>query len=593
MLIKICGLTNPDTAAMAAKSGADYIGLLFSACSPRQISLDKAREISKAVRDAGSEVVAVFVDESLEELEQIAVALDLKIIQLHGGKVRAFCDVLAPKYQIIYVADGKSLPASLNPNKDFIMYDNKSSTYPEIDPKNVQTCGKSGDDRKFRYFVAGNLSTDNIQEVIKTTQPNGVDLSSSVEISKGIKDIKKIREFIKLTRPERYGRFGGRFVPELLIKPLQELETAFKEVVLTKPFQAEFIDILKNYTGRPTALTEVKNFAAALGDIRVFLKREDLLHTGAHKINNAVGQCLLAKKMGKIRIIAETGAGQHGLATATACAMFGLECVVYMGKIDVARQAPNVAKMRLLGAKVVSVASGSATLKDAVNEALRDWAESYETSHYCLGSALGPYPFPQMVAHFHAVIGKEAHEQFLAQAGSQPDMVVACVGGGSNAIGIFQGFMHDPKISLIGVEAGGKGTGLGNNAARFSEGFPGVLHGSYTYLLQTSGGQIVDTYSISAGLDYPAVGPEHSDLYLTDRAKYYSVTDKETLEAFQLLIKTEGIIPALESSHALAYVKKIASSLKPGTKVLINLSGRGDKDLPQLLEGELKHVTSI
>jgi phosphoribosylanthranilate isomerase len=581
MLIKICGLTSVDTAAMAAKSGADYIGLLFSACSPRQINLDTAREITKAVREAGSEVVAVFVDESLEQLEQIAITLDLKLIQLHGDKVRAFCDVLANKYQIIYVADGKELPASLNPNKDFIMYDNKTSTYPEVTNK-----------QKFRYFVAGNLSTDNIQDVINIIKPNGVDLSSSVESSKGIKDIKKICEFIKLTRPERYGRFGGRFVPELLIKPLQELEIAFKQIVFTKSFQTEFVQILKDYTGRPTALTEVKNFAAALGNIRVFLKREDLLHTGAHKINNAVGQCLLAKKMGKTRIIAETGAGQHGLATATACAMFGLECVVYMGKIDVARQAPNVAKMRLLGAKVVSVAAGSATLKDAVNEALRDWAESYETSHYCLGSALGPYPFPQMVAHFHAVIGKEAQEQFLAQAGSQPDMVVACVGGGSNAIGIFQGFMHDPFISLIGVEAGGKGPGLGNNAARFSEGFPGVLHGSYTYLLQTANGQIVDTYSISAGLDYPAVGPEHSNLYITGRAKYDSVTDKETLEAFQLLIKTEGIIPALESSHALAYVKKIASSLKPGTKVLINLSGRGDKDLPQLLEGELKHVVS-
>src|SRR6185437_6799482 len=385
MLVKICGLTDANTAALAAKSGADYIGLLFSACSTRQINLELASEITQATRDAGSDVVAVFVDESLEQIEQIATTLNLKIIQLHGDKVRAFCDVLAPKYQIIYVADGKPLPACLNPNKDFILYDNKASTYPEIDPRLRE------DDIKFRYFVAGNLSVQNIQEVIKTTKPNGVDLSSSVEITKAVKDIKKIQEFIKLVRPERFGRFGGIFVPELLIKPLQELDLAFKQIVLTKSFQAEFVDILKSYTGRPTALTEVKNFAKTLGDFRVFLKREDLLHTGAHKINNSVGQCLLAKKMGKTRIIAETGAGQHGVATATACAMFGMECIVYMGKIDIERQAPNVAKMRLLGAKVVSVAAGSATLKDAVNDALRDWAESYETSHYCLGSALGPY----------------------------------------------------------------------------------------------------------------------------------------------------------------------------------------------------------
>lgn len=587
MLIKICGLTDAPTAMLAAKSGADYIGLLFSACSPRQISLATAREITDATRKAGSEVVAVFVDESQEQIEQIATELDLKIIQLHGDKVRVLCGSLATKYQIIYVADGKELPACLNPNKDFILYDNKNSKYPEINSK-----------QKFRYFVAGNLSVENIQEVIKTTKPNGVDLSSSVERardgnSKAVKDINKIQEFIKLVRPERYGRFGGVFVPELLIQPLHELDLGFKQIALTPGFQAEFVDILKNYIGRPTALTEVKNFAKALGNFRVFLKREDLLHTGAHKINNAIGQCLLAKKMGKTRIIAETGAGQHGVATATACAMFGLKCIVYMGKIDIERQAPNVAKMRLLGAKVVSVDGGSATLKDAVNEALRDWAENYETSHYCLGSALGPYPFPQMVAHFHAVIGEEARVQFLEQSGGKPDMVVACVGGGSNAIGIFQGFMYDKDIQLVGVEAGGTGAGLGNNAARFSEGFPGVLHGSYTYLLQSEEGQIVDTYSISAGLDYPAVGPQHSDLYLTKRAIYDSATDKETLAAFQLLIKTEGIIPALESAHALAYVVRIAPSVKAGTKILINLSGRGDKDLPQLLEGELKHVTSI
>lgn len=581
MLIKICGLTNPETAAKAAIAGADYIGLLFSACSSRQINLEVAKAITDEVRTAGSDVVGVFVDEDLEQIIQIAKHLDLKVIQLHGDKVRKFCDLLAAKYQIIYVVDGNSLPDSLDSYKDFLLYDNKSSLYPELEAK-----------QKFRYFVAGNLSVSNIEEVISKTKPNGIDLSTGVESALAVKDIDKIRAVIKIARPERYGNFGGRYVPELLIAPLEELEVAFKEITPSVEFQDEFLSILKNYIGRPTALTEVRNFAKSLGDFRVFLKREDLLHTGAHKINNAVGQCLLAKKMGKTKIVAETGAGQHGVATATACAMFGLECVVYMGEIDAKRQAPNVAKMRLLGANVVSVSAGSATLKDAVNEALRHWAESYETTHYCLGSALGPYPFPQMVAYFHSVIGREAREQFFTLTNSNPDMVVACVGGGSNAIGIFQGYLDNPEVALIGVEAGGKGSGLGNNASRFTEGSPGVLHGSYTYLLQTDDGQIVDTYSVSAGLDYPAVGPEHANLYKTGRARYHSVTDKEAINAFSWLIKTEGIIPALESAHALAYVIKIAKEVKPGTKILINLSGRGDKDLPQLLAGELKHVTS-
>lgn len=581
MLIKICGITSATTAALAAKSGVDYIGLLFSACSPRQISLTLAREITVATRNAGSEVVGVFVDESLAQIEQIITTLDLKIIQLHGDKVRNFCAVLAPKYQIIYVATNEVIPTCLNVDKDFILYDNKSSTYPQLEMM-----------QKFRYFVAGNLSVHNIQEVLCKTQPYGVDLSSSVESAPATKDIDKIQEVIRLVRPSRYGRFGGSFVPELLVHPLQELELAFKQIVLAdKAFQAEYSGILKNYAGRPSALTEVKNFARTLGGFRVFLKREDLLHTGAHKINNAIGQCLLAKKMGKTRVIAETGAGQHGVATATACAMFGLECVIYMGQIDIRRQAPNVAKMRLLGAKVVAVTAGSETLKDAVNEALRDWAGNYTASHYCLGSALGPHPFPHLVAYFQAVIGVEARAQFLAATGDLPDMVVACVGGGSNAIGIFQAFIPDKDVQLVGVEAGGSGSGLGNNAARFSDGTPGVLHGTYTYLLQSKDGQIAQTRSISAGLDYPAVGPEHAHLYLTGRAKYDYATDNEALAAFQLLIRTEGIIPALESAHALAYVVKIAATISPDAKILINLSGRGDKDLPQLLEGELKHVT--
>jgi phosphoribosylanthranilate isomerase len=572
VLIKICGLTNAETAKYTAIAGADYIGLLFSKVSPRNISLDLAKEITAASRANGAEVVGVFVDEALEQIEQISQNLELKIIQLHGEKVRAFCGHLSNKFQIIYVADGNLLPDCLNPHKDFLLYDG------------IEPYHNSG----FRYFIAGKLSIDNVDQVIAKTNPNGLDLSSGVESTLAVKDINKIRAFISKVRPKRFGKFGGQYVPELLIYPLQELERNYKQIVLSDEFHKEFIDILHNYVGRPTALTNAKNFAKQLGNFQVFLKREDLLHTGAHKINNAIGQCLLAKKMGKSKIVAETGAGQHGLATATACAMFGLECIVYMGKVDVERQAPNVAKMRLLGAKVVPVTAGSATLKDAVNEALRHWAETYETTHYCLGSALGPYPFPQMVAYFHKVIGDEVKQQFVHATGSKPDMVIACVGGGSNAIGIFQGYLDDDTVKLVGVEAGGSGPGVGNNAARFSYGSPGAIHGAYTYVLQTEEGQIVETQSISAGLDYPAVGPQHSDLYQTGRAKYENVTDKEALAAFLMLTKTEGIIPALEASHALAYLIKIAPTIPIGAKVLLNLSGRGDKDLPQLLSGELK-----
>ena len=381
------------------------------------------------------------------------------------------------------------------------------------------------------------------------------------------------------------------YVPELLINPLENLIDAYKNILNSQEFQTEFLDLLKNYVGRPTALTKISNFAKAIGLTNVYLKREDLTHTGAHKINNALGQCLLAKKMGKTRIIAETGAGQHGVATATACAMLGIECVVYMGSVDVARQSPNVAKMRLLGATVISVTDGSATLKDAVNEALRDWAHSYDNTHYCLGTALGPYPFPQICAQFQSVIGKEAKAQFIEQTGGVPDIVIACVGGGSNAIGIFQGFLDDERIKLIGVEAGGNGDKVGENAARFQSGRLGVLHGNKTYVLQTTDGQIADTHSISAGLDYAAVGPQHSDLFAIERATYDVCSDSEALAAFQLLTRSEGIIPALESSHALGYLMRVAATLTKDTKILINLSGRGDKDLPQLLEKGLVNVT--
>jgi tryptophan synthase beta subunit len=387
-------------------------------------------------------------------------------------------------------------------------------------------------------------------------------------------------------RNGRYGPYGGTYIPELLMAPIQQLDTCFQQIKNDVEFNQQLDVILKNYAGRPTPLTEVARFSQAIDGPRIFLKREDLLHTGAHKLNNALGQCLLAKKMGKTRVIAETGAGQHGVATATACAYLGLPCVVYMGSVDAQRQASNVARMKLLGAEVIRVESGSKTLKDAVNEALRDWSASFDTTHYCLGSALGPHPYPEMVARFQAVIGQETRVQCQARIGRKPDLIIACVGGGSNAIGIFAEFLTD-DVELVGVEAGGIGNNLGEHAARFLNGKPGVLHGNYTYLLQDENGQVLETHSISAGLDYPAVGPQHSFLFDQKRVHYTSVRDDEALYALKLLAKTEGIIPALESSHALAHVINIAPILAKDKCVVINLSGRGDKDLPQLFEKNL------
>ena len=376
--------------------------------------------------------------------------------------------------------------------------------------------------------------------------------------------------------PTRFGDFGGAFAPETLMAPLLELERAWLDLREDPGFRAELEDLLTNYAGRATPLYHAKRTSADLG-CEVWLKREDLLHTGAHKLNNSLGQALLAKRMGKKRILAETGAGQHGVATATACALLGLDCVVYMGAVDAARQRPNLLRMELLGARVEIVEQGQATLKDAINEAMRAWVGDPE-AHYLLGSALGPHPFPSIVAHFQSVIGCEAWAQWKAQAGGLPDAVIACVGGGSNAIGIFRGFVGEPGVALIGVEAGGEGVASGMHAARFSGGTPGVLHGCFTYLLQDEHGQVRETHSVSAGLDYPAVGPEHAALDARGRARYEACSDDEAMAGFERLAKKEGILAALESSHALGWLITHAGEFQ-GQRVLINLSGRGDKDL--------------
>ena len=373
-----------------------------------------------------------------------------------------------------------------------------------------------------------------------------------------------------------FGRYGGRFVPEVLMAPLENLERAYREAMADPAFHAELDDLRKHYSGRPTPLYHAKRMSESLG-VTLYIKREDLLHTGAHKINNCIGQALLAQRMGKKRIIAETGAGQHGVATATVCALFGLDCVVYMGEEDMRRQRLNVFRMRLLGAKVVGVSSGSKTLKDAISEAMRDWVTNVDSTHYLLGSALGAHPYPQMVRDFHRVIGIETREEILKREGRLPDTVIACVGGGSNAIGMFHAFLADEAVKLIGVEAGGKSLALGEHAARFSGGTPGVLHGTLSYLLQNDDGQVALTHSVSAGLDYASVGPEHASLRDRGRATYVSASDQEALDAAMTLARTEGIIPALESAHAVAEAIRRAPSEK-GALMIVNLSGRGDKD---------------
>ncbi len=384
------------------------------------------------------------------------------------------------------------------------------------------------------------------------------------------------------TTPGRFGVYGGRYVPETLMAALLELDAAYADAQADPVFHEELDRLLKDYVGRPTPLYYAKRLSETLGGAKIYLKREDLLHTGAHKINNALGQAMLARRMGKQRIIAETGAGQHGVATATVCALFGLECVVYMGEEDMRRQELNVFRMRLLGAEVRGVNSGSATLKDAINEAMRDWVTNVRSTFYILGSALGSHPYPTMVRDFHRVISKEAKRQILEQEGRLPDAVVACVGGGSNAIGAFYEFIPDANVSLIGVEAGGRGTALGEHAARFQKnggGVPGVLQGTYSYVLQNDAGQVAATHSVSAGLDYASVGPEHAMLHDSGRATYTSATDDEALEGVRVLSRTEGIIPALETAHAIAEAIKMAPKMGKDKIIMVNVSGRGDKDI--------------
>lgn len=581
-LIKICGIKTPEMAKLAALAGADFIGIIFDPNSKRYVELNQAILIAEAARQYGAIPVAVFVNHSAEEMHTICLKTHINTIQLHGPNSRSQHNLLPQEYTRFFV---NAIPNNANPTRDIVLFDN-----PQPGSGKLLDLGKFNYTGELRFCLAGGLNPDNISNVLTKIKPDIIDVSSGVENSSGEKDINLIKKFIQHSKINhsnsikigRYGDFGGVYMPELLMQPIQELTHAFEEIKSDKNFLDTLDHILNTYAGRPTPLTEISNFANTINGPRIFLKREDLLHTGAHKLNNALGQCLLAKKMGKTRIIAETGAGQHGVATAAACAYLGLPCVIYMGAEDIKRQAPNVLRIKLMGAKVISVENGSATLKDAVNEALRDWSSTFENTYYCLGSALGPHPYPEMVALFQSVIGKECKKQFSALFNADPDLIIACVGGGSNAIGIFSAFLSNKNTQLIGVEAGGHGKQLGEHAARFQQLTRGVLHGCYTYVLQDNNGQIAATSSISAGLDYPAVGPQHAQLFDEKRVEYVNVNDSQALHALTLLAKTEGIICALESAHALAYLIEIAPTLPKDKTVVVNLSGRGDKDLPQI-----------
>jgi tryptophan synthase beta subunit len=584
-LVKICGLTNLADAEAAIDAGADAIGLNFVSGTPRCIDVSLARQIAQAT--AGRAVrFGVFRDAPLADVERIATEVGLDVVQLHGSESGAYAAGLTFPVLKVLPGDASALAAA--------------KTFPDADLLlDSPAGGGSGRTWEFthalplvesgrRVWIAGGLTPENVAEAVKQASPYGVDASSSLETAPGRKDAARMRAFVEAvrgatparTRPDLrgyFGRFGGRYVPETLVPAVEELAAAWEALRVDPAFWAELAEERRAYIGRPTPLYFAARASAELG-VRVWLKREDLAHTGAHKINNAIGQALIARRMGKPRVIAETGAGQHGVATATACARYGLACEVFMGEEDTRRQALNVFRMELLGAKVHAVTSGSRTLKDAMNEALRDWATNVRSTYYLIGSVAGPHPYPMLVRDLQAVIGEEARAQILVEEGRLPDVLIACVGGGSNALGLFAPFYDDTDVRMVGVEAGGAGIHSGRHGASLTEGTPGALHGSFSYVLQDDEGQIFEAHSISAGLDYPGVGPEHSFFKDSGRAEYVPVTDAEALDSFVWLSRTEGIIPAFETSHAIAELRRRAPSLPRDAIVVVNLSGRGDKD---------------
>ena len=586
MKIKICGINSQEAALAAYSNGADFLGLIFAEKSPRKVSPDAALEIAKALPKK-AKLVGVFQNQSEEFILEAAKKLGLFAIQLHGNESAEFAENLAKKtssqiWKAFCLQTEKDLEAAANFPAQKIVADAKSGGSGELSNWAFAKILA----RKKSVILAGGISLKNAKSAQKEVRPYALDFNSSLEETKGKKSISKITttmNTLKKSDKTRYGIYGGTYVAETLIEPLKELEKTFLAAKKSAQFKAEFNALLKDYVGRPSPLYFAKRLSEYCGGANIYLKREDLNHTGAHKINNALGQALLAKMMGKTRLIAETGAGMHGVATATAAALFGLECDVFMGSEDIARQAPNVDRMKMLGANLVAVSSGSATLKDAMNEALRNWVATCKNTFYVIGTAAGPYPYPQIVRHFQSVIGREAKKQCLEKFGALPDEVVACVGGGSNSIGLFSAFLDDEKVAITGVEAGGEGIESGRHAASLNAGSVGVLHGNKTYLLQDEHGQIQNTHSVCAGLDYPGIGPEHAHLRDIGRVKYEVVNDGEAIGAFQILCRLEGIIPALESSHAVAQAIKNAKKRKRGENIVVCLSGRGDKDMNSVM----------
>ena len=615
VFVKVCGITNPEDALFAVAMGADAVGLIFAAAR-RARSPPTPPATSSGELPPGTLAVGVFRDERPERILEIVEHARLGGVQLHGHETPAEAAVVRRRVPFLvqaFGADDPRLDRIDDYDVDAVLLD--SSTPGSGVAFDWKLAERFVPGR--RVILAGGLTPDNVAQAVAQVRPWGVDVASGVEASPGpqgpgqgpaLRGQRRgsalrvpRRRRLRVASPRRpgvpphalsersprpmalpepspsgrFGEFGGRYVPETLVPACLELEAAFRDAWADTAFRTQLDDLLRDYAGRPSPLTECHRLSEELGGVRMLLKREDLNHTGSHKINNVLGQALLAQRMGKTRLVAETGAGQHGVATATAAALLGMECMVYMGEVDMERQALNVFRMRLLGAEVVPAVSGSRTLKDAVNEAMRDWVATVENTHYCLGSVMGPHPYPWMVREFHTVIGTEARAQ-CAQLldGGVPDVVTACVGGGSNAIGIFCGFA-DTDAELVGVEPAG--------GAAVGRGVPGVVHGMKSYLMQDEFGQVQEAQSISAGLDYPGVGPEHSHLSAIGRARYEQVTDAEVIDAFQLLSRTEGIIPALEPAHALAWVSRDREALA-GRTVLLNLSGRGDKDVGQMME---------
>ena len=580
--VKICGLTRIKDVALAAEAGATHAGFIFHPASKRRIGIDQARLLVGAARNCGLASVGVF-DGADAAIADTCRSLGLDAAQVHGPVEPRLRERLEGRTLIKAHPVSEGALGTLPVDADHLLFDSgEGGTGETFDWRAV-----AGHPALPAAFVAGGIGPHNAMEASRLGA-HAIDLSSGIESAPRIKDRDKMTALFDQLRPRsrgefmrqsgRFGRFGGAYVPEILVPAIEQLEAAFLDAQDDADFQAELAHLLATYAGRPTPLTLCRNLSN--GGTRIYLKREDLLHGGAHKTNQVLGQALLAKRMGKTRLIAETGAGQHGVATALAGALFGFETRIYMGADDVERQQLNVFRMELMGAEVVPVTSGGRTLKDAVNEALRDWTASFADTHYLLGTVAGPHPFPLMVREYQRVIGREAREQIIAIEGRLPDSVIACVGGGSNAIGIFTEFIDDASVELIGVEAAGKGLNGREHGATLLKGRPGILHGAETLVLMDDDGQIDDTWSVSAGLDYPAVGPEHAHLRETGRATYVGATDAEAIDAFVALARGEGIIGAFESCHALAHALKLAAAGEDRI-LLVNLSGRGDKDMAQ------------